>query len=276
MKIKYLLVLSFFIFIFGLTYVMQNQNYETIEIQKKQELPPKIKQEIKKQEIIKKDLEYKNTKYKETIYQKDINEIELDTWSTDSIEEPKNSNEIKNKKSTWDNLYIIDKLDYISNIDNLLKFSWDNLEKIDKIKIWDDLYIPYISNWSLFVLVENSKSYNWDYSIIFILKNWEEISLEKKVNFSFNNDIFIVTNITPKILKNDIVRNIVLQWEGFNKIISIQLSNNIVLKATSFNIINDNVLIIKIPEWLEIWKYSLNIMGTQGIFTPNIQITIKK
>ena len=76
----------------------------------------------------------------------------------------------------------------------------------------------------------------------------------------------IFYNITPNKLKLDIDKNIVLQWVWFSKIMSIQLNNNTILDSSNFEVVSDNLLILKLPKNLWVWEYSLNIMWVDKIY----------
>lgn len=276
---KYLLTLSLLIFVVFLWFLYKREEDLAIdkEPKKNTEISQEIKSEILKQEAIKKNQKNTNT----------INNINLANTDPEIIKNAVliDNNLIENdsKNNIWDLKWTpkkseninLQKLNYSSNINNIIKFSWNNLEQIVSVKIWENSFVPELIEWFLYVLVEENNYLNWEYSVFFILKDWTITNFDKKINFSLSNESLLVTDITPKELKNDIERNIILQWKWFTKVISIQLSNNIVLKSTSFNIINDNVLNIKIPKNLDIWKYSLNIMNTSWIVKPNIQLTIK-
>lgn len=277
---KYLLTLSLLIFVIALSFLYKDEDNSIINLESKNntEISQEIKLEISKQEEIKKNQKITNT----------INNINIVNTDPEIIKNSQliDSNLIENnsKNNIWDLKWTpkkseninLQKINYSSNINNIIKFNWNNLDQIVSVKIWEHSFVPELIEWFLYVLVEENNYLNWEYSVFFILKDWTMTSFDKKINFSLSNESLLVTDITPKELKNDIERNIVLQWKWFTKVISIQLSNNIVLKSTSFNIINDNVLNIKIPKNLDIWKYSLNIMNTNWIVKPNIQLTIKK
>jgi hypothetical protein len=168
------------------------------------------------------------------------------------------------------------KLNYYSNKDNLIDIKWKNIKNIESIRIGNNVFKSKIDNDKLYFLIKKNIIKEWTYEIEVNLKNWKNITLKNKLIFNRYSSTLKIDQITPKKIKNDIARNIILQWKWFSKTISIQLSNNIVLTETSFNIISDNVLAVIIPAKLKEWLYELNIMSTTGIYNSNININIIK
>lgn len=171
------------------------------------------------------------------------------------------------------NLSIV-KLSYSSNIDNTIKFKWVNLDQIKIIEIWDLQFTPHIIDSDLYIPIIKNNILKWNYFIYFYTKSWEKLVYKENIHFNYEPWNIFIGNITPSKIKNDISRNIVLQWKWFSKIISIQLSNNIVFEETSFNIINDNVMSVIIPKWIDQWEYSLNLMNIDWIYKSKILINI--
>lgn len=153
------------------------------------------------------------------------------------------------------------------NTNNLINIYWSWIENIAYINIWWISLYPIKDDKNNYYLSINKNTFSsWEYFIIVQLKDNSLITLNQKFKFNYSKDKVNIVNITPNYIKNDTDKYIVLQWNWFSKTISIQLSNYIILKNTSFNIINDKVLSVKIPSWLEIWKYFINIMTTDWIF----------
>lgn len=126
--------------------------------------------------------------------------------------------------------------------------------------------------------IEKSSFDNFPINFETIFENtWNIYTINQSIiveNY-IDKKIFI-TSITPDIINIEKWRLIVLQWEWFNKIISVQLNNNIVFENTAFNIINDNILSITIPKEINPWIYHFNIMDTSSIYEikeKTIQIT---
>lgn len=155
---------------------------------------------------------------------------------------------------------------FSSNINNLLQIEWANLELIDYVNIWWFSIKPQFDSWILLVSIDKNSFSSWDYFIFFQLKSWEIMPTDNKITFTHNQQKINIANLTPSIIKNNEDRFIVIQWNWFKKIISVQLNNNVILKNTSFNIINDNVAAVKIPRWLALWTYYFNIMDTDSIY----------
>ena len=203
----------------------------------------------------------------------------------------KNIEEIKNLSEKTDNSYPvstlkereaeqevnknikISRLEYFSNIENLIKINW--IDDLKSVYIWKRVFEPIFFKWNVFVKIKKYTINEWEYNIIFNLNNWNPIEYDKKIHFweSDSKNIFI-SNIVPNILKNNKRSNVVLQWRWFSKIISIQLSHNLILAKADFKIINDNVMSLSIPRWLKTGKYFLNIMSTYWIYKSELNIEI--
>ena len=262
---KYLPILLFFLVIFWFFYEKKidiNENKNKIEISNE------IKKEILKQEKTKNILKQWNGVVNANNKIDNKSEIITKTNNTEI------NSQVKPKNYDINSEINIDKLKYSSNTNNIIKIGWKRLEEIEYIIIWKNSYKTQLIDWFLYVLIEENNYLDWDYIVIFQNKNWSIFQYNKIITFTLNKNNLVVTDITPKVLKNNIERNIILQWKWFSKVISIQLSNNIVLKSTSFNVINNNVMVIKIPKNMSIWNYSLNIMNTEWIFTPDIKINV--
>lgn len=152
-----------------------------------------------------------------------------------------------------------------SNINNLVEISGDQIEFIKYVNIWEVSLTPIKNNQKTYLAIEKNTFWAWEYFIIVQLNNNDLIPLDQKLQFQYSNSKVNIANITPKSIQNIKDTFIVLQWNGFSKVISIQLSNNIILKNTSFDIISDSVLSVKIPAWLETGKYYFNIMTIDWI-----------
>jgi hypothetical protein len=189
---------------------------------------------------------------------------EINNNSETEKEQTNIKNKEENKKKITDNISL-NKYNFSSNIDNLIEISWNNLDNIQYINIWWNSYEPIKDEDNLYFNIQQNSFNSWEYFVLLQLKNWEILTLPQKINFIFVNDEINIAQITPNIIKNNKTKMIVLQWNGFDKIISLQLSNNIVIKNTSFEIITDNVMSVKIPEGLPVWKYHFNIMDTVWI-----------
>jgi hypothetical protein len=80
------------------------------------------------------------------------------------------------------------------------------------------------------------------------LKNGKLVSTDEKISFVYDSSPINIGAITPTEIRSDADRYVVVQGNGFEKIISIQLSNNLIFKNTLFTVVNDNVVSIKIPK----------------------------
>lgn len=153
------------------------------------------------------------------------------------------------------------------NINNLIEILWDWRNYIDYVNIWWVSLKPVKSDDNKVFLSINQNTFTaWEYFVIVQFSDGTIQTLNEKIKFDFSEAKVNVSNITPNQIKNDIDRYIVIQWNWLSKVISIQLNNNIILKNTSFDVISDNVLSVKIPKELVTWKYYFNIMTTDGIY----------
>lgn len=189
--------------------------------------------------------------------------------NTKNPEESINNNseiieEEKDKKIIAKNISL-NNYNFSSNINNLIEISWENLDLIQYVNIWWNSYSPIEDGGKLYFNIPQDSFDTGEYFVLLQMKNWKLSTLDKKINFTFVDSEINISNITPNTIKNDKAKMIVLQWNWFKKIISMQLSNNIVIKNTSFNIISDNVMSVQIPSGLQPWKYHFNIMDTSGI-----------
>ncbi len=187
-------------------------------------------------------------------------------------------NEISDKKTTitWSlNNVKLSSLNFNSNINNLLVISWDNLENIQYVNIWWNSFNPNFNDKKIYIWIDKNSFAALDYFVFFQLKNKQILSYPQKISFTYDSNTLNISAISPALIKNDIDRYIVIQWNNLSKVIRVQLSNNIVLKETAFKIINDNVMTIKIPSWLNPWNYFINFMWTKWIFElKNSKFTI--
>jgi hypothetical protein len=166
---------------------------------------------------------------------------------------------------------------YLSNIYNLIEIFWENKHKVKNIEIGTQVLDMKNLNQKYFIIVEKWKIMDWEYTPIFHLYDNSVIQWTQKIIFWWPKDkeVFI-SNVAPNNLQNNQNRNIVIQWEWLNKIISLQLSNNIVIQKTEFKLINNNVMSVVIPKWIEEWKYEINVMTIHGIYNSQLFLEIFK
>lgn len=207
-------------------------------------------------EIRDEDIDIIPTEVVSRIEQEDIN------WDDETIEEKKT---IYNSFDTLD----FSSTHFNSNINNLLEISWDTIGNIKYLNIWSYSFSPIFKENKAFFLINKDTFGAWNYFIFIQPLEWKIVALDEQITFKYSSSDINIANITPDRVKNDKDRYIVLQWNGFSKIISIQLDNNIIIKKTSFEVINDNVLSVKIQKWLDTGNYSFNIMTTNEIVQLN-------
>lgn len=180
-------------------------------------------------------------------------------------EDLKDPNKIPEKISTWTINITLDKTSLNWNINNLVEILWEWKDKIKYVTIWQISLTPISENNKVLLTIEKDSFSSWEYFIIVQLKDNTLLTLNEKITITHSKDMVNIANITPNNIKNWSDRYIVLQWNWFSKVISMQLSNNVVLKNTSFNIISDNVISVKIPGEILPWNYYFNIMTTSWI-----------
>lgn len=173
--------------------------------------------------------------------------------------------EVKQNSFNWKLDITFSSYEINSNINNLIEITWEWKEFIKYVNIQDLSLKPTFYEDKVFISINKDTFSSWDYFILLQLKDNLLVPLDKKFTFIHTNNSTNIASITPKQVKNDLDSFIVLQWNWFNKVISIQLSNNIILQNTSFDIISDNVMSVKIPKWLEKWDYFFNIMTINWI-----------
>lgn len=114
-----------------------------------------------------------------------------------------------------------------------------------------------------------------EYFVFYELTNGKLVTSDAKITFEHSDATINIAGLTPNTIRNDIDRFITLQGNGFNKIISIQLNNNLILKNAEFTIINEHVAGVKIPKGLPPGEYYFNIMDTGSIYElKNMKFTI--
>ena len=162
-----------------------------------------------------------------------------------------------------------------SNISNILEISGKNLELIDYLIIWEKKIEWIYKDNKFYARIDKATFWNWDFFVGFYLKNGKLESSPLKLTFSYNPNPINIAAITPDKISNKKDSYVVIQWNWFNKIVSLQLSNNYIFKNTLFNIINNQVATVKIPSGLTPGVYYFNIMDTKWIYNAaNLKLTI--
>lgn len=212
------------------------------------------------------------SKENNTLKSSDLDINISDIFTKTNQEELKKDQELQIKK---DIKLVINSKNIEVYKDNLIWLSWENLDFIESIKIWEK-YFKTIKIWEKYFLpIEKNVLKWWKYEIKILNKQNLETIFSNEINFIDNDNLIKIYDITPKIISKEKSTNIVLQWSWFSKIISIQINNNTILEKSNFEIISDNLAIVKLPKDLEIWDYYLNIMWTDKIYEiKNIFFTI--
>lgn len=169
----------------------------------------------------------------------------------------------------------IDTTKYSSNINNLLVFRGKNLDIIDFVNIGEKRIRPVYLSGELLVQVDRDTFTTGEYFVFFTQKNGKILTSEHRISFEHSSLPINIASITPRTIQNSENTFVVIQGNGFDKIISIQLSNNLILKNAEFKIINPQVAGVKIPKDLPPGEYYFNIMDTRSIYElKNMRFTI--
>ncbi len=186
--------------------------------------------------------------------------------------------EIQEKKITSSNKASWIKINwekFNSNINNLLIMSWNDLDNISHVLIWEKNMRIIKQDSKIYIPIDKKTFTSWEYFMMLQYPDWSVTSLDKKISFTFSQNEINISAITPDQITNDSDIYVVLQGNWFNKLISLQLSNNIIIKNTEFKPINDNVVAVKIPKWIQSWIYKINLMDTKWIYsTEDIVLSI--
>jgi len=159
-----------------------------------------------------------------------------------------------------------------SSFNNLLEISWNNLKTIKFIMIWETNFKPIFDSWKLYIQIDKYLFQTWDYFVLMQMQNWTIKTIDSKIHFDYSPWNINIWKIMPNIIDNRTDKYILIQWNWFLKLVSIQLSNNMILKNTEFKVINDNVISIKIPNWITPWKYKFNLMDINWIYEDKTNI----
>lgn len=171
----------------------------------------------------------------------------------------------ENNLFSWNKHISFSQLEANSNINQLIEVHWEAKDFIKYVNIGGVSFTPIYENNRVFLSITKNTFSSGEYFIVIQWKDNEIMSLSEKIKFTLNTSPTNIANITPASIKNDTDSYVVLQWNGFSKIISVQLSNNIILKTTAFHVINDHVMSVLIPKNLEPGNYYFNIMTPDGI-----------
>ncbi|HBB27596.1 TPA: hypothetical protein DCZ36_03835 [Candidatus Gracilibacteria bacterium] len=214
----------------------------------------------------------KNTSTDNAVIQPKITTTEETDREDKSIEEKEKLVSIPQTEPTD---ITLDITGYNSNINNLVTLRGKNLDSIEFVNIGEKRIRPVYSSGALFVQIDRDTFQSGEYFVFFTLKNGKILTSEHRLSFEYSSSAINIANITPKTIQNNEDRFVVIQGNGFDKIVSIQLSNNLVLKNAEFNIINNQVAGVKIPKGLPSGEYYFNIMDTVTIYElKNMKFTI--
>ncbi|MDD2565683.1 MAG: hypothetical protein PHZ26_02015 [Candidatus Gracilibacteria bacterium] len=194
-----------------------------------------------------------------------LNEDELNIEQVSEIDNPKEEEIVKKIEGIPSNI-TLGQINFNSNINNLLTIKGTNLDSIQFIMIGEKAFKPIIEDNIAYITINKSIFGTGDYFIMINTFDGQIIPINSKLHFDYSKNNINIAFITPRIIDNNTEKYVILQGNGFKKLISLQLSNNIVLKNTAFQIINDNVLSVKIPKDIPAGNYNFNLMDTSGIY----------
>lgn len=180
----------------------------------------------------------------------DISPVVVTTIKTTTVEKPEIlEEEIISPEKEPSNL-VFHGTKYNSNINNLIPITGSSLEMIEFVNIGGIGFRPVLGSGTLFVQVDRDTFASGEYFVFLQLKNGKILTRNENITFEHSSARINIANITPKSIRNDQERFVVIQGNGFDKIVSIQLSNNLILKNAEFNIINTHVAGVRIPKGL--------------------------
>ncbi len=192
-------------------------------------------------------------------------------WDIDTKEKlveiiPVDSEEIQEILTTeWEINIRLEKNNFLSDFNNTIEIFWEWKNFVEFLTIWENSFQVQHKDWKSFILIPKNTFQNGTFFWIAQSKSGKFYPLSNPILFTYSQENINIQAITPNTIKNSQIQNIVIQWRGFSKILSLQLSNNIILKNTNFEIVSDQILIVSIPEWIDEWKYHFNILSPEKI-----------
>lgn len=107
-----------------------------------------------------------------------------------------------------------------------------------------------------------------DYFVAVHAKDGRLLPLKEKLTFSSDGQSVGVSDVTPSSVPNVRDAYVTLQGRGFSKVVSVQLSNSLVIKNASVKALDDTVAIVRIPAGIPPGDYAMNVMDVNGISSP--------
>lgn len=99
-------------------------------------------------------------------------------------------------------------------------------------------------------------------------KDGRLLPLKDKITFLSDGQSVGVSDVTPASVPGTRDSFVTLQGRGFSRVVSIQLSNSLVIKNASFRAVDDTVAIVRVPAGVPAGEYAMNIMDVNGISSP--------
>lgn len=92
--------------------------------------------------------------------------------------------------------------------------------------------------------------------------------IKDKLTFVTDQQSVGVSYVTPSSVPTSRDSFVTLQGKGFSKVVSVQLSNSLVIKNASIRAVDDTVAIVRIPAGIPVGEYAMNVMDVKGISSP--------
>lgn len=166
---------------------------------------------------------------------------------------------------TVQNIFL-EKLTINGNTNNLIEVTGTGKEDIAYINIWWINLTPINSGSGYFIAINKNSFIAGEYFMIINYNDGTIETLNDKLNVIFDNKKVNIVEFNPNTIDNKSDKYITVVGNGFEKVIWVQLNNNVILKKTNYNIINDKIISVLIPAGMEPWEYYLNIMTIDAVY----------
>lgn len=177
----------------------------------------------------------------------------------------KKDNTIKQVLLTPQNIFL-EKWSINGNTNNLIEITGTGLNNIAYINIWWINLTPINSGSGYFLAINKNTYIAWEYFIIINYNDGTIETLNDKLKVVFDNKKVNIVEFNPNSIDNKTDKYITVVGNGFEKVIWVQLNNNVILKKTNYNIINDKIISVLIPAGMDAWEYYLNIMTIESVY----------
>lgn len=156
-----------------------------------------------------------------------------------------------------------------TNLDNQVNLSGENLGQVSEIIFKSESEEKNLTP----VLVEDDfLGFNLENNF---LNSGRYQILLKKSDGMMETDFYLDVKIADGPLIKDVTPNqgisgeqgmVVLQGQGFEDVIGIQLSNGTIISQASYEIISDRVIAVRVPQDLSVGEYKFRLVTEKGFF----------